>query len=320
MPPLPEGSQQGTDFNPATQNAANQIIQDQQGGQNNDNPASSGGADIHQIMEKLQASEAQNQELKQSLEGLRGEQKKDSETLSKIRQVFSPDPENQPDPSEGIIQNLEAQMDQYLEAALEAEREGRPIPLTVNTAISNLQHQIQYIKDEQSRNERIAKIEADQKRLSDPNIEMDKKAYSSIDDNLQSVLDHTYGKGYNAVKQAQFEAVSKLIVDEIKDLQQNDPETWFLVRRSPENQKKLVEHFFKQSQPPRVREMIEEDRIKRTPLSMEEKLNAFREAREKAKEDPSYNKIVSEIRREILSDRLSRDFKSGSSNRSTDLF
>lgn len=262
------------------------------------------------------------QELQQTKESL-GRQihevksgaKQSSEELDRIRRAISGREEEPVDQYQAQIQALELEMDQYLEAAIEAERKGSPIPLTVNSAISNLKHQIRYVKDQQAWAAEREEMKAKIKELSNPSARIDEAAYNNMDSLIQSSLQQIFGNDQETID-VQFDAVSKHLIREIKDLRKNDPETWDRIRRDRNAQVKMVNHFVQKNIPPRARQLVEEDRIKRTPLSEGELLSAFREAKELYKKDPStQNKnLLSEIRGTLLAQRFDKSMGKGNRN------
>jgi hypothetical protein len=113
---------------------------------------------------------------------------------------------------------------------------------------------------------------------------IDKTAYNNIDGHLTQALATIYGPQHDT--RPQFNAISQQLIAEISDLQKNEPDTWERIRRDPSAQRKLVNYFVEQSIPPKARQLLHEDHVRRTPLTGDELLGAFRETKELLKKDP----------------------------------
>lgn len=218
--------------------------------------------------------------------------------LEGLKQVFAPEQEQQDhDPVPGWQQ----QLDYYLSQAIEAEKAGRPLPLTTNLAVSHFQSQIENHQRQTELMRTIDELKNQVQAANDPSRALDNQAYANIDTSIMKGLSQFYGDDptMDRVKGAQFRAVSGLIVDEIKNLRQENPRAWDQVRRDPGAQQRMVNHFLMQYQPPRVRQMIETQRMQDTPMNNEDLVHAFREANQI--EDPHTRaKVQTQIRQQIL--------------------
>lgn len=283
-----------------------------------------GEVDLQEVLQRnksqLDQQRQENQKLQQELEKVRGDASGASKRIKEIESFFRGDQNKEPeaDPVGDEVKQLEAEMDEYLSAAIEAERQGRPIPLTVNSAIKSLQHQIRYAKENSEMRKKLEALEGKLDQSSHPELGLDRQAYSNIDTQIESALSQIYGNDPDVVD-AQFDVVSKRVAREVTELQKEDPVAWRRIRKNPDAQRKLVNHFVQQHIPPRARQVLEEDHIRRTPMSADDLLQAFREAKEKAPTDPVAAKELSKIRQELLAARFSRDFKTRGGG-STDLF
>lgn len=245
--------------------------------------------------------------------------------LERVRQALTADENGSNeklDPIDAEIRSAEAEIDRYIEAAMQAEKAGKPIPLTVNNAVRSLKFQINSLQKEKASNAKIAALEAQVKKQNDPGNQIDMQAYSGMDSHLVSALNTIYGPGEEdqETKALQFEAISKRIIHEIKDLKKEDPQMWDRIRRDRSAQQKLVNHFVKKSIPPRARQIMEEDQIRRTPMPVSELHQALAEARQLAQKDPSQAHHISKIRQEILSRMMGDQMGKGSKARMSDLF
>jgi hypothetical protein len=280
---------------------------------------------FQQTNQQLEQTKEEASRFSRELSSVKEASSKSSEALDKIKAALMGDDGEPADPVQSQVAELEAKMDQVLQIAIESERNGRPIPLTVSTAVDALKAQIENVKYRAAAEKRLAEMEKQLKEVSNPSKVIDQTAYNNMDSSIQTALNAIYGTSdeYDEVKQAQFNSISSQIINEIRDLQKNDPQMWDKIRRNPKAQQNLVTHFVKKTIPPRARQIMEEDSIKKTPLGTDELLNAFREAKELAAKDPRAAAYVSEIRQELLGRMMERNMGGGSSQQRTrmsDLF
>lgn len=285
-----------------------------------DNASEGGDLDFRSLFE------SQREEFSQELGKRDAELGKTKQTIDKLRQaLMDGDGEGtKADPVESEIADTEAELDKIIAIALESEKRGRPIPLTANTAIKSLQFKIQTLKNQQAKDRELADLKAQVARLTNPQTQIDTQAFSNMDNVLMNQLQTIYGPNENV--DHIFDAVSKNIVAEIADLKRNDPKTWNQIARDRGAQQKLVTHFVKKAIPPRARQIMEEDQIRRTPLSTGELEAAFKEAKEawQSAKDPrkaeEMKGHMSEIRRELLSRMMEKHMGHGSKTRMSELF
>jgi hypothetical protein len=263
-----------------------------------------GGAelpDFNAMIEALQNTQSEAREWGQKYSELEGKHKETSQTLDKIKQVFAPD--DRVNPAEQRIAQYEAQLDHYMQAAIDAERRGQPIPLTTNLAIQLFQGKIEQEREREQLFGELAQLKRTLQAVNNPDNQVDNITYQNIDTNVLQAMDVLYGKQPSDVKSYQFQAVTKAIGAEIRDLKQNDPELWAEIRRDPKRQQRMVQHFVKQTIPPKAREILMEDQIRREPMTTEELYSAFREA--DAITDPKERqRIKTAIRQEIVGRRF----------------
>lgn len=256
--------------------------------------------DFNAMLEALQNDRQQEtQQWSQKYSQLEGQHKQTSQTLDKIRQVFAPDSGDSKSPAEQRIAGFEAQLDHYMQAAIEAERRGQPIPLTTNLAIQLFQGKIEQEREREQLFGELAELKRTLNVVNNPETHLDNATYQNIDTSVLGAMDVLYGRGPSDVKSYQFQAVTKAIGAEIRDLKRNDPELWSEIRRDPQRQAKMVQHFVKQTIPPKAREILMEDQVRREPMTTDELMSAFREA--DGIEDPGERqKIKVAIRQEII--------------------
>lgn len=293
--------------------------------------ASHGGAELN-FEEILESTKAELHEAKSTasrtareLADVRSQATKTSETLNKLKSVFDPDSGQAQDPYEAQKQDLEAQLDEYLAAALEHDRKGTPIPLTINNAVSNIKFQLRSLEKEKGWEEERKAMKAKIDQLSNPGHSIDQTAFSNIDSHVISSLNTIYGPDdeHAEQKDAQFEAVTRQIAKEIRTLKSENPDVWDRIRRDKGAQVKLVNHFVQKNIPPKARQIMEQDRIRREPIGYDELVNAFREAKELAAEgkDPKARQYVSQLRQELLSRVWDKNAGRGAGRvKSSDLF
>jgi hypothetical protein len=263
-----------------------------------------GGEDLRAVVQQTQHELAERTgRYEQEMGELRGKQSENQAFLERLRGAIAPETtQREPaDPYQAQISEAEKQLDHYLQAAVDAERNGRPIPLTVNLAVHQFQSQIAAAKENQKLQKELRDLRAKADRATDPNAQIDTTAYSHMDTFVQNSLETIFGpEGQNdAQKTAQFKAITSQLADEIRDLKKEQPQTWDRIRRDPGKLKKMVNHFVEQNMPPKARQIIEQERLQREPMSVRELQTAFAQAA--SIEDPRERANVrAQIRQSIL--------------------
>lgn len=205
------------------------------------------------------------------------------------------------DPIDTQIEHLQGQVDQYIAAAIEAERRGKPIPLTVNSALEGFQGQIMLLKQIKTLQATNKELTGKVDRVSNPGHMIDQQAYAHLDSAVLNALNTVYGTtdDVEPVKEAQFKAVTSLIGKEINDLRANNPELWDRIRRNPQDQQKLVSHYVKQVIPPRARQLLEDEQVKKTPLTLADLQQAWKQT-EQIEDQESQRELRAQLRPKIL--------------------
>lgn len=222
-------------------------------------------------------------------------------TLDKIRKVFAPDADTPRDPVKEKISEYEAQLDHYLEKALEAEKAGQPIPLTTNLAVNYFQDKIASEKSNADLQRTIQALQSKIDNLSNPQQAQNNQAYSNMDSHLITTLDTLFGDPGKVTpqKQAQFQAISTQVGQAIKRLQKEAPAQWDQIRRNPDLQKQVIDNYVRQNLPPAVTRMMEQEKLSKQTMNQGELWEAFREAKDIA--DPEERaEIRTKIRQQIL--------------------
>jgi hypothetical protein len=222
------------------------------------------------------------QTTRQQAEGFRQQSAQTADVLNRIKSALTGEEQAQLSEDDQEIAGHQAQIDEYIAAAIEAERRGKPIPLTINSAIKSAQAQIARIEQIKTMKGQIAALTGKVDKATDPSHSINAQAYSNFDSFAINALQQVYGTdpGMADVRDAQFGAVSKLIIGEIKAIQKEAPDMWDRIRRNPEDQKRLVTHYVKQVVPPRARELMEQDTIRKTPITLPDLKTAWDQAKE----------------------------------------
>lgn len=215
--------------------------------------------------------------LTQDVDGL----KKEADTMRRIREALSPDSgKGAPDPTAGAIADAEKQLDYYLSEAVEAEKRGRPLPLTTNLAVQFFQSRIEHLKERADMQKELQALRQQTQQAADPQHAINVHAYSSMDSFVKQGLDSLYGRDarFGDQKRYQFDAITKQMGDELKLIMQHKPQAWEQMRRDPEVLKKFSYHFLKKNIPPAAVQIIEQENLSKTEMSSDELWSAFREA------------------------------------------
>lgn len=289
----------------APQGAPNLRVVPQQGqGQGQPSQASRGGDDFREAFERTNREfEGFRQESSRTLDVLRKKTESQEQMLGKLRQVFAPE-QSAPKPQDAIksqIAEKEKLLDYYIQQGFEADKAGTPIPLTIDNGIRQLQLEIRYLQETGEMRSELEQLKARLAASSSPDHQLNQSAYQNMDGYLIKALDTMYGPGqeHGFAKSGQWQSCIGQMKNIVQDLQQNKPEVWDQVRRSPEKLQRLVNHVVTQNMPPRARQIIETERLRSEPMTEGELWKAFGEA--KNIESPAERKKwTDKIRHQIL--------------------
>lgn len=240
----------------------------------------------------------------QELAGLRQQTSQNSQLMDQLRGVFNPQTQ-QVDPIDQTISEAEQQMDFYLQQALEADKNGNPIPLTTNLAIAHFKNVIATANEKRDNAKTMAAMRQKLNQLTDPNVQIDTGAYADIDNKITQYMGQLYGNDQASmdVRIAQFNNIAGQIGQEIKNIQKTMPDVWDRVRRNPEERQKLVAYYVEKNMPPRVRQQLEQEHIQNTPMTMDDLYQAFEET--KLIQDPKQRAdLQARVRQEILAEQF----------------
>lgn len=217
---------------------------------------------------------SQNQQLEQNKQELSTANKRSGEALSTLERLKAAlGGEDKKGPTDDELD--EQHLDFILSEMLEAEKRGIKMPITSSIAPKLIETRKQMRKTAEAQNAAIAALTKQVETLTNPQARTDQATYSSMDNMLQGMVEQVYG-GANP---GQHHAIATAINQEINRLQKDDPESWAKVKRSPNFQKSMVNHFVQQAIPPRAREILHNEQIKNEPITTDEILSAIEEAR-----------------------------------------
>lgn len=245
------------------------------------------GKTVSALTQKLSANEAQ---------------------LQRVRKAFVGDEEEAPSEYQTRVGEHNKLMDYFLQQGLDAERAGKPMPLTVTLGTKLAQLGIQAEERAEKLERELAEIKQTLGRHSNPAFRQSEQAAAIMDGMVQEAVSQVYGDDptLEVTRNVQYDAVCKRIDAEIRDLVKNEPQTWAKVRSNPQAMRRMVNHFMGELIPPAVRQQMEHQRIMDTPQTAQELWTAFNEARlglesaETDRERAHYSKLMDEIRPDIL--------------------
>lgn len=281
------------------------------GRQSTENASEGGDFDFQSF---LQSHRQEMESVRSELGKKDGELKKTSKVIDSLRQALTGEDvaPKKKDRYESEVEDAQTQLDKIIEIALEAERSGRPMPLTASLGVQLQKFRIDSLNKQKQFMQVIGELQEKVERMSDPGNQADAQIFASMDTALEGALDQIYGPEDQRTKAVMFRAVTDSIVADIKDLKKSDPNAWREIRRKPDLQRKLVNYHLKQTIPPKARQIMEEDNVRKTPLTGNELIAAWREAKELGKSDPRAARYAEEIRQQILAEKFGKSFSGGS--------
>jgi hypothetical protein len=189
--------------------------------------------------EYLASLEAEVGNTRQEAQQARRESAQLAQTVGKIREAFVPN-----EPARG-----DEWYDDFIDAMLEAEKAGKPMPLTgkLGTVLAQVQ------KERNQDKAQLAQLMEIVKQLKNPSNVADQRAFANMDDQIITTLEDMYGED---VPPAFAEAVSSEILSILDVIQREAPEKWKKIARSESMQRKLVLHCSQKLVPPKARETM----------------------------------------------------------------
>lgn len=211
--------------------------------------------DIMQMLGHVPSMMQQTQEVTAKVD-------KQSEILGKLEKAFS---KHEPQPDDWY--------DDVLKAALEAEKQGQGMPLTLkisNKLLEQTQNNAKLLQE-------IEQLKAKENLRSNPQFQMDQAAYNHIDQFMAQELERSYD---GATPKHVAAAVTSDLVERIRYTQQNEPELWQKVRSNPDLMRQVVQRAVAQSIPPEARRVVQEQYLNNQTYSPDDMRTAIREAQE----------------------------------------
>lgn len=270
------------------------------GGGSDGGATTEGGAEgIDSLRRALGETEQRFTKTSRELNEVKSRADKSDKTLEALRKALG---HEEPKPKKATWKERGGELaDFYLQKHLEAERSGHGgLPLTATLATTLTE----YMEDNETRFDEamrtIRQLEDTVRKLSDPTMRQADNAYAKMDGHIIEHIESLYGPGDDnfEIKSAQYDSIVKLMNKEITKLQREHPDLWEQIMRSDDKQRRLVRHVMERNLPPRARQILEEDMIKNSPMTMNDLWDAFREAGNI--EDPTErNRIRTAIRQDI---------------------
>jgi hypothetical protein len=214
-------------------------------------------------------------------ESLKGEHSKTSETIAKLKSAFVPEVEQSAFDKE--MASLEAEEMEWYEQALEAERKGKTMPLTIRNGLSNIKYRRDFLTKMKAIEDENKLLKEKVEKASDPRAATAQMVYDHLDSQIESHLTKIFGEGdeTSPVRQAQFQAIANQIGAELKHQRETNPDVYNQIMKNKANQDKMVAYYVNKNIPPKARQLMEEDRIRKEPVPTSEVLAAYREAKQK---------------------------------------
>ncbi len=261
--------------------------------------------DYGQVLAEHQARFA---EQGKTVSALKGKLAETEGQFARVRKAFVGEEEKAPNEYETRVGEHNKLMDYFLQQGLEAERAGKPMPLTVTLGTKLAQLGIQAEERAQALEAQLAELTAGLKRQQNPAFRQTEQAAAIMEGMVQEAIGQVYGDDPSGevTRGVQYDAVCARINAEIKDLMKNEPQTWAKVRSNPKAMRNMVNHFMGDLIPPAVRAQMEHQKIMDTPQTAQELWTAFREARagmenaDSDRERAHYSRIMDEIRPDLL--------------------
>lgn len=259
---------------------------------------------LQEAQEQLVETRGHLDQTRQEVNQVRGESAAARQTLERLQRALSGDEDRDRQAGRQRSEKttaLKAQLDEYLQAALDAERRGSPIPLTTNLAVQFFEQAIAGEKDKAALEAELAKMRSKIEQATDPAQSLAMTAYTDIDGKIITALNTIYGAGdeYEDVKQGQFKAIADMVVGELRHMQRDDPAKYDQIIRQPNARAGLVRRFVERAIPPRARAIMQQDNLERTEMSIDETLGALRQARAALAENPELAPVIEELKAEL---------------------
>lgn len=199
------------------------------------------------------------------------------QTLNKLESVFN---KEEPKPDQWY--------DDVLRAAIEAEKHGQPIPLTVQIATQ--------LRKAESTNEQLmaelAELKKREQIRSNPEFTSDQAAYNQIDMYMGRELESAFA---GDIPKPVAQAITADLVEKIRWEQQNNPDQWRSIRSNPAVMQKIVRNAVAQFIPPQARQIAAQHAQANAEYAPDDMLGAIREAQQML-QDPDVQKNPRQVK------------------------
>jgi len=219
-------------------------------------PSEGGGEqDVMQMLGHVPSIMQQTQQVSTKVD-------RQGEVLSKLEQVFS---KAEPAP--------DGWYDDVLRAAMEAEKQGQGMPLTVKISTQLLEQQ----KANAKLMAELEQLKSRENMRSNPQFQMDQAAFNHIDQFMSRELEAAYD---GSIPKPVAVAVTQDLVQRIQHTQQHDPELWSRIRSNPELMQRVVRQAVAQAVPPEARRVVAQQALENATYSPQDIQASIREAQE----------------------------------------
>jgi hypothetical protein len=184
------------------------------------------------------------------------------DVISKLEKVFT---KGEPAP--------DGWYDDVLRTAMEAEKAGQPIPLTLKISTELLEAQ----KQNAAMMKELEALKQRENIKSNPEFQMNQAAFTQIDQYMAQTLEHAF-EG-NIPKQIAA-AVTQDLVEKITEEQRVNPQRWAQIRTNPQMMQTIVRNAVSQFIPPEARRIANQHHTENQEYSAQDALNAINEAKE----------------------------------------
>ncbi len=232
--------------------------------------------------EILQQQQQALQQTGKTVEELRRQLGDSHETMTRVKDAFAGKQAPEVNPYQAKISQYEELQNYYAEEALKHQRAGGSgMPLTTKAGLELAKLGIESERRAESLQKELNDIKLRLDKQSNPNLQGLERAAHVMEGMVSDGLEQMYpGQDSRQIRAAQYDAITHRINAEIKDLMKNDPDTLLRIQRDPKHMRSMVNHFMAEILPPKVRTMLEDQRIQETPMDVRELYSAFGEAKE----------------------------------------
>lgn len=247
---------------------------------------------------------------KKIIEGLQSKLTGTERVLGQMREIFAPG-EKKPKSAQKIDEM--AELDRLLDqAALEDQRRGgKGLPLTTKIGKTVADFARDAIQRQTALENELSEVKKRLETESNPAYRDFQKTLNGAETFVEDALEALYpGDEHKDVKGYQASAVMDLVKKEIREMVENNEIDNIKKLKNPKVVRNMVNHFMAQILPPKVREMMDNERIANTPDTEEGLLSELKEIQEKfkkaetKKEQEQYSRMAKAVRGKYFSLKL----------------